>query len=198
MCQGVESDTAITRKPIAEIALPATSGTLEPQRRSITPASGPITTIPTVAGTRNSPAVSTESANPYPVEVACSANCGITEKPANRPTPSRKATALVRHTAGIRIVSMSISGSAVLVSTAVQTTSTASPAASSPSVRTEAQPHACASLIASSSASRPAVSSAAPNQSTLPPGRDGDSGTYSTVAISVGTISTSGNQNSQW
>jgi hypothetical protein len=114
------------------------------------------------------------------------------------PAPSRKATRLVRQTAGRRMIRMSTSGSRLRSSTHTHSPSTTRPATARPSVRTEPQPQLGASLIASSTAARPTESSAAAVKLIRLGALIGDSGTKRAVATAATTTVTSGTQNSQW
>ena len=74
------------------------------------PEIGPATSIPSVAGTRKSPASVTDAPKPKPVDVGSSTNCGTSTNEANMPKPSTSAARLVVHTGRSRIICMSTSG----------------------------------------------------------------------------------------
>lgn len=77
------------------------------------------------------------------------------------PTASSRPARFVVQTARIRIIRMSTSGVRERSSTATQPASTARPAATRPSVRTDSQPHDGACVIASRTPVSPADSSSA-------------------------------------
>src|SRR5579864_945212 len=164
------------------MAEPAMVARFDPNVRAIAPAAKPTMTIPTVDGTRYSPDTTTDAPKPKPVLFGSCANCGNRMNDEYMPAPSRNAVRFVVHTPRIRIIAMSISGSALRVSTATHAAQTTRPAAVSPSVRDEPQPHAVASLIASSTAEMPALISSAASQLIRPGTRTGDSGTNRQVA----------------
>ena len=111
------------------------------------------------------------------------------------PAPSRNAVRFVVQTPRIRIIVMSISGSALRASTAIQPQQTSRPAPSRPSVLGEPQPQLVVSLIASSTAVMPVLISTAAVQLIRPGTRTGDSGTNRHVHTAATTIRTSGSQN---
>ena len=110
------------------------------------------------------------------------------------PAPSRNAARFVVHTPRIRIIVMSISGSLLRTSTAIQATETARPTASRPSVFGEPQPQVVVSLIASSTIEMPIVIRAAASQLTRPGTRTGDSGMKRQVATAAMTVATAGSR----
>ena len=114
------------------------------------------------------------------------------------PAPTRKAAALTVQTPRTRISPMSISGAAIRSSLRTQTTNITAAAPTRPQTRASPQPHAEVWVIPSSSRTSQEESSSAPTQSTLPGDLTGDSGTKKTVATVALTVTTSGNQNSQW
>ena len=97
-----------------------------------------------------------------------------------------------------RIIAMSISGSRLRTSTAIQAMETSTPAATSPTVFADPHPHFVVLLIASRISEIPTVIRIAASQFTRPGTRIGDSGTQRQVASAAATIATSGIQNSQW
>src|SRR5690349_7823198 len=177
---------------------PSASGTREPTVTDILPATGPASSMATVAGSRNSPASVTDAPNPYEVEVGVSTNCGISTNDANMPKPIRVADRLVVQTGRRRSMAMSTSGSAIRCSTTTQATASIAASANSPSVCADPQPQLGPSLTATSSATSQPASSTPPGRSIFPGLRIGDSGTISMVTMVAGTIASSGSQNSQW
>lgn len=113
------------------------------------------------------------------------------------PTPISSATRLLVHTAGSRIMSMSISGAAARRSLHTQTTANTSAATSSPITLPEPQPHSGASLSATSSATSQAESSSAGSQLIRPGVRTGDGGTRKKAATAATMVRIIGSQKSQ-
>ena len=99
---------------------------------------------------------------------------------------------MVVQTPRTRIIVMSISGLSLRTSTRIQARMKRTPTRVRPNVFAETQPQVVVSLIASSTAERPIVISAAASQLTRPGVRTGDSGTSRQVATAATTIATSG------
>ncbi len=93
---------------------------------------------------------------------------------------------------------MSISGSRLRTSTAIQAVITSSPAASNRSVLADPQPHVVVSETATSTAHMPTLISVAAVQFTRPGSLIGDSGTKRHVHAAAIRVVASGIQNSQW
>src|SRR6185295_12030378 len=189
---------ASTANDAAVTIAPTVSNGLDPNRASSRPANDPASSIITVEGTMKRPAEVTDAPKPNPVDLGSSTSWGMRMNELYIPAPSRKATRFVRHTAGSCITRMSTSGSRLRSSTHTQIASTTKPKAVRPIVRAEPQPQLGASLIASSTAARPAESRAAASQLMRLGALIGDSGTNRAVATAATTTATSGTQNSQW
>ena len=112
--------------------------------------------------------------------------------------PTSRATRLVVHTAGSRIMRMSISGEAERFSTHTHTAARTTAATSSPSTAAEVQPHRDPWLSASSRQTSHDDSRIAGRTLILPGVRTGDSGTKTTAASAAAAVMIIGNQNSQW
>jgi hypothetical protein len=125
----------------------------------------------------NSPATTTEAPNPKPVLRGSSTNWGMIAIEPYIPIPSRKAARLVVQTPRMRIMCMSTSGSLQRSSLMIQSSTIPAPAATSPSVLTEPQPHVVAWLTPTSRAESPTVIRVAPSQLIRPGVLIGDSGT---------------------
>ena len=136
--------------------------------------------------------------NPYPAAGGVCTNSGRNANVAYMPIPMSSATRLFVHTAGRRIIFMSISGVAERSSAITQAAPSTTAAASRPSTRAENQPQAGASLRATSSATSHADSSTAGSQLIRPGVRTGDSGTNSTADTAAMIVRIIGSQNSQW
>jgi len=91
--------------------------------------------------------------------------------------PKRKATRLLVHTAGIRIIFMSTTGSLTLSSTTTQVMSNTSPRAPKVRVLVANHPHVGASETANKSATSHADNNSAAEMEIRPGERSGDSGT---------------------
>src|SRR4051794_15404425 len=113
------------------------------------------------------------------------------------PAPNSSATTFVVHTAGSRIMRMSMRGLPERSSTATQPAASAAAAANRPIVSGEDQPQALPLLSGSSSATSQAESRPAAAQLTLPLERLGDGGTNRQASRPVTTTTPSGIQNSQ-
>src|SRR6185437_13198853 len=160
-----------------EKSAPRTSGTREPTVLESRPEIGPATSIPSVAGTRKSPA-------------------SVTEAP--KPKPSASAARFVVHTGRRRIICMSTSGARLRDSAQTQTGISTAAAANRTSVFGDVQPQVGPWLTGTSSANSQAASSTAPSGSIRPRVLTGDSGTKRTIPIVATITAPSGNQNSQW
>ncbi len=114
------------------------------------------------------------------------------------PTPSSSDTRLVVHTAGMRIIRMSISGCDELDSAMTHATARTTEAISRAITETEPQPHVGPSLTPSSNATSHADSKTAPGQLSFPAVRTGDSGTMTFVATVAIAKMIIGIQKSQW
>ena len=110
-------------------------------------------------GTRSRPAVVTDSPKPYPVLSGACTKRGISANAANIAKPMRKVATFVASTARRRSSRRSTSGSGRPARRAARFASTASPAASMPSVLGELQPHEFPSVTPISSAMRPRLRS---------------------------------------
>src|SRR5690242_18661594 len=165
------------------------SGTREPTVLESRPEIGPATSIPSVAGTRKSPASVTEAPKPKPSEAGSSTNSGTSTNEANMPKPSTSAARFVVQTGRSRIICMSTSGARLRDSDQTHTGISTAAAANRPSVFGDVQPQVGPSLIGSSTA---------PTGSIRPRVRTGDSGTNRTIPIVAMITATSGNQKSQW
>ena len=95
------------------------------------------------------------------------------------PIPNRNATRLFVHTAGTRIIFMSMSGWRDRDSTTIHATTMTTANAISPITLLEAQPHEGASLTPTRRATNHPDSRTAPHQLIFPGVRTGDSGTNS-------------------
>ncbi len=111
--------------------------------------------------------------------------------------PSSRAVRFVVHTAGWRIICMSMRGAFARVSTRAQITPMMTASRKSPSVFHESQPQDEPWLMPSSSATSQPESSRAPGMLTVPAVRTGDSGTSSQVATAAATMMMPGMMNSQ-
>ena len=112
--------------------------------------------------------------------------------------PNRKATRLLVHTAGTRIMCMSMSGSRECSSTTIQAAHRATPSRINPMTLGEPHPHDGASLTPRSRATSQPDRSTAASQLTRPGVRTGDSGTNRWAQTAAIRVMTSGIQNSQW
>src|ERR1039457_5943511 len=133
--------------------------------------------MPTGRGIKNSPEAVVLAVNPYPTLRGVWTNSGRNAKTEYMPMPKRKATRLLVHTAGTRIIFMSTTGSLTLSSTTTQTTSSTSPSAPRASVLVANQPHVGASETANSNATSHADNNNAAEMEMRPGERSGDSGT---------------------
>ncbi len=125
-------------------------------------------------------------------------NSGRKAKTAYMPTPNSSATRLFVHTAGRRIIRMSISGVAARRSTTTHAAASTTAATIRPMTLPEPQPQSGAWLSATSSATSHAESSTAGAQLIRPGVRTGDSGTKKCAATAAATVRIIGSQNSQW
>ena len=114
------------------------------------------------------------------------------------PTPNRKATRLFVHTAGTRIMCMSISGWRERSSTAIQAAARTTARARRPRTFGEPHPQLGASLTPRRRATSQPDSSTAAGQLIRPAVLTGDSGTNSCAQMAARTMMTSGIQKSQW
>ncbi len=111
--------------------------------------------------------------------------------------PTSSATRLVVHTAGSRIIRMSISGAAARVSATTHSAAIRTAAVSRPITLAEPQPHTGAWLSATSSATSQADRSTTGAMEMRPAVRTGDSGMNSAAASPARTHKIIGSQNSQ-
>ena len=156
--------------------------------------------MPIVDGSRYRPETTTDAPKPKPVLFGSCANCGSTMNDEYMPAPSRNAARFVVHTPRMRIIAMSISGSALRDLDRGSTASeTISPAAISPSVLAEPQPHTVVCEIAMQD--RRDADRHQRRREPVDLGREsatGDSGMNRHVATAATSVATSGIQNSQW
>ena len=185
-------------KATHETNAPIRSGTLDPTVLDKRPDTGPASSIPSVAGTMNNPALVTEAPKPKPVLVGSSTSSGTSTNEANIPKPRTSAARLVVHTGRRRIMRMSTSGSSLRDSTRTHAAARTIAAASEPSVPAEIHPQLEPSLTGTSKATSQPASSRAPAGLIRPGVRTGDSGTNTTIPTAAATTATSGSQNSQW
>src|SRR5579859_1102714 len=176
---------------------PATTRTLPPTRRVNRPENMPTADMVTEDGSSISPDAMMLAPNPYPAARGVWTNSGRKANVAYMPVPSSSATRLDVHTAGIRIICMSISGVAARSSANIQPATSRALTASRPITAAEPQPQPGASLTATSSATSQADISTAGRQLIRPGMRTGEDGTNSTADTAATTVRISGSQNSQ-
>ena len=114
------------------------------------------------------------------------------------PIPNRNATRLFVHTAGTRIIFMSMRGWRERASTSVQATPMTTASATRPITSGDPHPQLGASLTPMSRATSHPERSRAASQLTWPGVRTGDSGTNTKAHTAAITVITRGIQNSQW
>jgi hypothetical protein len=157
----------------------------------------PTPNIVTDDGSSMSPEPMMLAPNPYPAVRGVCRNSGRKANVAYIPVPISSATRLFVHTAGSRIICMSISGVAARSSAITQPAASAALAASRPITVAEPQPQSGASLTATSSATSQADMRTADSQLIRPGTRTGDSGTNAVAATAAARVKISGSQNSQ-
>src|ERR1051326_7229520 len=134
--------------PAAETSEPTSSGTFEPTVLDSRPETGPATSMPSVAGTRNRPACVTLAANPKPADFDCSTNCGTRMNEEYMPKPNSRAARFVVQTPRRRIICMSTTGEWLRHSHQIHTGISTAVATKSVRVLPEVQPQTEPSLIA--------------------------------------------------
>src|SRR3954451_25129984 len=185
------------KNPAAERREPMSSGTFEPTVLDRRPEIGPASSMPSVAGTRKSPASVTDAPNPKPVDFGSSTNSGTSTNEANMPNPSTSAARFVVHTGRSRIICMSTSGARLRDSDQTHTGISTAAAAKRRSVFGDVQPQLAPWPTGTSSATSHPASSTAPSGSIRPRVFTGDSGTKTMIPTVAMITAISGNQNSQ-